>query len=166
MTCLTEGELKFTFKTGHARKFDKKGIPQPQGWKRVDFIIEEKDITVFIEIKDYAMEALKEKDIKKKVEKLKKHEFVNEVIVPKARDSYCYQHLMKNDINPVIYIIVIGLDKKFFNEAVFHILKDNIKKRLNQESDKPWERKYIKECFVLPYFRLNAIFPNYYVSRI
>ncbi|MBC8491320.1 MAG: hypothetical protein H8D42_02040 [Candidatus Marinimicrobia bacterium] len=166
MTSITEEELKFTFKTGRARKFDEPGIPHPHGWRRVDFIVEEEEITVFIEVKDYAMEALKEKVIKKKVEKLAKHEFVDTQIVPKARDSYCFQYLMNKISKPVVYLVVIGLDKKYYDKTIFSVLKDNINKRLLQEAEKPWEKRYIKECFVLPYYELADIFPNYEVNRI
>ena len=166
MTSITEEELKFTFKTGQLIEFDKKGIPQPQGWKRVDFIIEEDDITVFIEVKDYACEALEEESIKTEVKKLSGHGFVNEIIVPKARDSYCFQYLMNKINKPIVYLIVIGLDSKYYDKAIFNILKESIKKRLNQETDKPWEKKYINELFVIPYFDLNRFFPNYEVKRI
>ena len=112
----------------------------------VDFVVEEEDRNLLIEITDPGWYIPR----KKEGEHLKKlMSEINEEFVPKVRDSYCYLHLMKKDAKPFLYVVVLGIDnfekKDEFSLAVF---KEKLMARIRQEGREPWIRHYIADCIV------------------
>jgi len=132
---LREGEIEIDF-TGaiEAWKPEDRDL-ELQGMSKVDFIAEYQNCYWLVEVKDFQT-----------TKKLTKYEAkIKEDWVPKARDSYTYLHLMAKDTKPINYIVIAeGVDKRYF-PALMKYLENRILK----EADEPWQRRYIKQSFVM-----------------
>ena len=157
-----EGELEFDFGSCPWRKID--GEFTIQGMRLVDFIVEEEDRTLLIEVKDPGQEdaILSERDkwqmdghIRNKIE-------TN--IVPKARDTYCYLHLMQETDRPIDLIFLLGYDEPDANLRIGVL--PHLKKRLRQEGPAPWKRPYIRESFFLRLEDFSRVCPSFSVRRV
>lgn len=170
-----EGEFEFDFAAAKTvEKLDAPGQHTPEGMKLVDFIIEEEHRFLMVEVKDpscksqgryAAAEDALEKERTKFVKKFQDNTLINQELTPKARDSYCYFHLMKRDSKPFLYVFLLGADKLTFDPALILGFKDRLLARIRQEGSQPWQRHYIVDCLVLTESTWISCFPQYPLTR-
>lgn len=163
----SEGALSFSFPG--AISVERLDDLKLQGMKLVDFVIEEDRRALLIEIKDpfpdvipdYLLNSKKEEEIKK----LQTNELINEHLVPKARDSYCYLHLMNRDDKPFYFIFLTGAERLGINKELLLNFRDRLHARLRKETDKEWNRQYVRNCVVLTEDGWNETLNPYKVVR-
>jgi hypothetical protein len=149
-TTLTERELEFTFPSGwNARVFDEKGKQWPKGISPVDFIVERERDILLIEIKDPSASRAPAEEREKFVKKMTSDELCHQELVPKARTTHGYLHLMGLDTKPMRYVVVIGAEHLSLQPVLMQSLADRVKKRLLHEAEAPWQLRYIESCVVL-----------------
>ncbi len=170
-TKCTEGELLFDFKGClHVEKLDLRGRSKPEGMSLVDFVVEESDRCLLIEVKDPSAKDVPLKEKQEFICKLENKEWIYRSLVPKCRDSYTYLHLMERDDKPFLYLIVLGIDLDPKDSALIMNFQDCLRARLAQETDRPWKRKYVRDCVVLPVKSWEETFKkdknHYTVERI
>jgi len=167
MSIYKEKELVFNFNNAEkVEKLDEEGVPLPSNMKLVDFVVEEENRTLLIEIKDPSHSKTPEEERNKYAKKILGDELINDELVPKVRDAYTYLHLMERDSKPFIYVVVLGLERYKDEKALLlGGFKERLLKRIRKEAKESWKRKYIKECIVLTIDGWNALFQNYPVSR-
>lgn len=161
-----EGEFVFRFPgAGKVEKLDEEGTSKPAGMKLVDFVVEEEARTLLIEVKDPSASNVPDKEIEKYTRQLGGKELICDHLVPKARDSYTYLHLMKRDSKPFLYIVVLGLERFPDEKALLVGFKDRLLQRIRKEAKEPWTRQYVKDCIVVTLTGWNKLFKNYPLSR-
>ena len=159
---VTEGRLEFDFTAAaQVERLDLPGTPLPHGMALVDFVVEEGRRTLLIEIKDpegtpapYRAEALREF-----VKKMEGDGLIHQEIVPKARDSYTFLHLMARDRPGLILVCVLGVGTP--DPALLGSFKNRLLRRLSKETAVPWVRQYVKDCVVLTPDMWASVFPDY-----
>ena len=160
-----ERRLAFDFSAAvRAERLDEQGRPAPVGMSFVDFVVHEEDRVLLVEVKDPqgAPEQRREKEIERFVQELRRKTLVNEIFVPKARDSYTYLHLMERDDKPFVYVVVLGIGPG--DPALLLDLKKRILGRLRHEAEEPWKRVYISDCVVLTPDSWNTFVERYPVT--
>ena len=165
----------FDFLNSQIERLDDKGKSQPQGMQLVDFLIEEPLRFLMIEVKDPSCKPKGNDDKalagliserQKFISKIKNGELIKQELVPKARDSYTYLHLMKRDNKPILFVFVLGVDELPLDDASLVQFKSDLLKRLRQETDQPWARRYVDDCLVLTEKSWPLAFPQYTLARI
>ena len=145
-----EGDLEFDFSgCQHAERFDKPGVPRPHGMSLVDFVVEESERTLLIEVKAPSDPNAPATVRQSWTKKLRKKPLINESLVPKCRDSYAYLHLMERDSRPMLFIACLGLSKVKHDPALLVAFKQNLLAKLKKEADQPWKRHYVDDCIVV-----------------
>ena len=150
-TCtFREGDLEFDFSgSQHAERFDKRGVPRPHGMSLVDFVVEESERILLIEVKDPSDPNATGTVRQSWTKKLRKKPLINESLVPKCRGSYAYLHLMERDSRPMLFIACLGLSKVKHDPALLVAFKERLLSRLRKEADRPWKRHYVYDCIVV-----------------
>lgn len=162
-----EGELQLEFVgVGRVERLDARGQPKPHGMALVDFAVEESSQTLLIEIKDPSQVGVPEEQRKKFIKKMQEQTLIHEELVPKARDSYAFLHLMERDAKPFLYIVILGLDQLSLDPVLLISFKDRLLKRLRHEGREPWSRHYVKDCVVATPGTWPKQFPGYSLTRI
>ena len=85
---LIEGELEFDF--GRSRscfRLDEQGVPLPVGMSFVDFVVEDGDKYLLVEVKDPSDRSLSEDERRDYANRLRGEELIHQKLTPKARDS-------------------------------------------------------------------------------
>jgi hypothetical protein len=153
-----EDNLRFNFVgVKSAEKFDAKGKRLPQGIEPVDFVVEGDDCFWLIEVKGgkkgFASDKLDEASI-------------NNIFVPKARDTYTCLHLMERDNKPFKYIVVLDdFEFHYSDYPKLEQMKDRLCERLACELDTPWKRQYIKDAFIVGASKAASYLPFCQVER-
>ena len=163
----TEGELEFDFSAAlSAENLDAGGQRgQPTGMKLVDFVVKETDRTLLIEVKDPSEAGASPAERAKFAKAMRQNTLISEVLVPKARGSYTFLHLMKRDDNPFLSVGLLGLDT-FTNEAALLLgFKDRLLKRIRHEGKEAWVRQYVTDCVVVTTTTWPDHFPAYPLTR-
>jgi hypothetical protein len=166
---LTEADLRFTF-AGHdttsARKLDVQGQTLPRGMCLVDFAVTEDTLVLLVEVKDPSCAGATAQEQQRFVRSLAKDNLVNEELVPKMRDSYCFLHLMAQDVQPCLAVVLLGLDACAHDPALLLPFKERLLSRLRKETNVAWERQYVSDCVVLTTSNWDEVFPDYPIERI
>jgi hypothetical protein len=158
----------FTAAVWHT-KLDEPGRRQPHGMMAVDYVVEEPSRWLLVEIKDPSDPTIPPENRPEERERERKKRrgstFVNEELVPKARDSYTYMHLMARDTKPFVFVVLddwtaLGLDDSFLEP-----LQSRLKERLAHEAEEPWERQCIAQCVIANPTTWAARFPDYPLRR-
>lgn len=146
---LREGQLVFDF-TGSvaAEKWDVPGTPVPETMRKVDFVVEEEDRFLFVEVKDISDTRTTESARAGFIDKLKSGPLVNENLVPKCRDTWAYLHLMNRDSKPIVYVVLFSAYEHTEKPDFFAGLLEKLRKRLAKEGKQPWKRRYSQDCAV------------------
>ncbi|MEW6530470.1 MAG: hypothetical protein AB1473_06520 [Thermodesulfobacteriota bacterium] len=162
---LTEGHLVFDF-TGSisAKRLDQEGCPETM--KNVDFVVEEPNRTLLIEVKDPSDPHTTETARQNFVQDIKSKRFVNETLVPKCRDSYTYLHLMGNNRKPFVYVVLLSLYENKDKPDVLTGLQERLKQRLRKEGKKRWVRQYVQDAVVLNISMWNRQFAYHAERRV
>ena len=165
MNVLREGELEFTFGGAwQAEKFDRPGVSWPKGISPVDFIAEGPAELVLMEVKDPSASAVPVKNRQDFVAKMQTKELVYEELVPKARSSYGFLHLMARDAKPMRYVVV-GTENLSIQPILLMHLTTRLRVRLTQETNTAWKRKYISNCSVVSVADLGKALSGCSASR-
>ena len=166
MADLREGDLQFAFGSAwRAEKLDQQGVPLPDGMSFVDFVVESSSEIVLLEIKDPAASPSKEEKRRFATE-MQGKQLVNGHLVPKARDSYTFLHLMGRDGKSMRFVLVLGTDGMSLQEPLLMALNERLRQRLRQEASDPWEREYMKSSAVVRYEKLSDALPGCSASRV
>jgi len=150
-------------------EMDKQGTPLPVGMSFVDIVIEHGNVVYLVEVKDPSHTRSLQQNRDEFVKKIRGNEFIAKELVPKARDSYTFLHLMtRYEDRKIVFVFLVGLD--FFDHAlqkgILLNYKDRLFERILCETSEPWKRQYISDCLVLTVESWNSVFPNWAVSRI
>lgn len=150
MNVFKEGELLFSFGSDwQAEQFDRPGASWPKGVSPVDFIAEGQAELVLVEVKDPSASGARAKNRQDFVKKMKTEELTHEELVPKARSSYSFLHLMARDHKPMRYVVVIGTENLSIQPALLMNLTTRLQARLSNETGMVWKRPYISRCIVV-----------------
>ncbi len=163
---IQEGELEFDFDAARSfERFDEQGVPIPVGMKLVDFVVEEANRIFLIEVKDPSDREAQEAARREFGQSMHGDELINGKLVPKARDSYAFLHLMERDRHPFIFVVVLGLERLSNEKALLLSFKDRLIKRIRHEAKEPWKKAYIADCVVVTPDTWKAAFPRYGLAR-
>jgi hypothetical protein len=166
-TVFDEGSLRLDFSGClNAEHFDQQGQERPEGMKAVDYVVEETERLLLVELKDPSDPQTPPAEREKFLERMKTKEMIYHELVPKARDSYCYLHLMKRDSKPCVYLVCIGSESLSLDPALLMNFKGRLLARLKQETDEPWVREYVGDCIVVTIQNWATYFPKYKIARI
>lgn len=167
MSVFCEGELEFIFGGAwQAEQFDQPGASWPKGISPVDFIAEGPAELVLMEVKDPSASRVPAKNRQDFIKKMQTKELIYEELVPKARSSYGFLHLMARDTKPMRYVVVIGTENLSIQPPLLMQLKDRLKARLTQETNTAWKRQYISNCSVVSVADLGKALSGCSASRI
>ncbi len=145
-----EGELEIDFEGAlNVTRLDAKGLSIPSGFKVVDFVVEEPTRRLLVELKDPSHSNAPRAEQERFAKAMASNELSHQELVPKARGSYCYLHLMREDEKDFLLVVFLGLDQLAQDRALLLALTDKIKTRLMHEAAEPWKRRYVKDCVVL-----------------
>jgi len=151
-------------------KLDEQGHASPVGMRLVDFVIEEEERVLIVEVKDVSANQipahLKESKRKQEIKKFKLSELIHKELVPKARDSYCYLHLMERDAKPFDFVFLTTIDSLGIDKELLINFNDRLKARLRKEADEEWKRRYVRNCAVLTVETWNSQFSACHVERV
>lgn len=166
MTPIEEEDLVFTFPSEwRAEKLDRKGVTQPSGLMLVDFVLDLGDRLVLLEIKDPSNPRATEASRNGFVDAMRSKGLVNDTLTPKARDSYCFLHLMARDDRPLHLIVAVGTERLSMQTLLLTQLADRLRQRLRKEADAPWSRQYIEQCDVIDINELSRLLPGVTLHR-
>lgn len=166
MSVFCEGELEFTFGGAwQAEKFDQPGASWPKGISPVDFIAEGPAELVLMEVKDPSASAVPVKNRQDFIAKMQTKELIYEELVPKARSSYGFLHLMARDTKPMRYVVVVGTENLSIQPILLMHLTTRLRVRLTKETNTAWKRKYISDCSVVSVADLGKALSGCSASR-
>lgn len=162
-----EGELVFEFGDDViVQKLDEQGVPIPAGMCLVDLAVKEERRTLLIEIKDPSQAIVPADQRSRFSQSMSGDSYIQEKLVPKARDSYTFLHLMQEDNNEFFFVVVFGLECfKPNDRALLLGFKDRLLRRLRHEGKNPWKRLYIVDCVTLTVEDFPKLFPEYTLTR-
>ena len=166
MTTLEEGNLRITFPRGtSARKFDDPSHGLSHCMKAVDFIVEEADRILFIELKDPEHPHARKKKGKMFIDEFLSGD-LDEDLKYKYRDSFLYQWASGDIAKPIHYWVIVAIDD--LTEADLLARTEDLKRKLplNGPVTGGWKRPIVKGCTVFNLRTWNRTLPRYPVSRI
>jgi hypothetical protein len=163
---LIEGELEFDFgRSGSCFRLDEQGVPLPVGMSFVDFVVEDGDRYLLVEVKDPSDRSLSEDERRDYANRLRGEELIHQKLTPKARDSYTYLHLMRMDSKPFVFVVVLGLEKLPIEPPLLIGFQDRLTARLRKEGQSPWKHEYIQGCVVVDVGAWNRQFKHFPLVR-
>jgi len=127
------------------------------GMQPVDFIFTHGDHTILLEIKNFRQRS----DIKK----ITSETLAKQEIVPKARDSYSYLHLMLRDHNDFFLVFLFDSPLIEYIRPLLPVLNSSINRYLMKEAPEPWKRQYIKRSVIMTPENFTTYFPGISVTR-
>ncbi len=166
MTALEEGDLRIDFpRQTHARKFDDASHGLSHCMKAVDFVVEEDDRILFIELKDPDHPRATEAARKQFVEKFLSAR-LDEELTRKFRDSLLYLWACGSIDKPVHYWIVVALED--LTEADLLAQTDCLKRRLpiHGPPSGVWQKRIVDECVVFNIRTWVQSLPCYPLRRV
>lgn len=168
MTTLREGEIEFVFGDAwRAEQFDRRDdVGWPKGISPVDFVVEGKDEIVLLEVKDPSAARATPDQRQRFAHDMQTKTLVHEKLVPKARSSYGFLHLMARDTKPMRFVVVIGIENLSIEPPLIEQLADRLRQRVKKEGLEPWKREYVVACTVVPPFDLGKALSGCSARRI
>lgn len=133
--------------------------------KAVDFIVEEDDRVLFIELKDPDHSQARKADRKKFIESFHSGA-LDEDLKYKYRDTFLYQWASGSVGKPIFYWIIIAMDK--LTEAALSTRTDDLKRKLplNGPPSGEWKQPIVAGCMVFNIDTWNRRQPRFPLSRI
>ena len=165
MTTLTEGNIQITLPDNvTGRKFDDESHGLSHCMKAVDFIIEESDRILFVEIKG---DNMPEEKVNEYIEGFKSEKLDKELQY-KYRDTLLYQWASGNvGDKPIHYLVLVAIET--LTDVDLHIRTDFLQRKLPLKGPPPsgkWKRPIVTSCMVFNIETWNRSLPDYSVSRI
>ncbi len=164
---IREGELEFDFGAEEIEKLDQVGREMPIGMSFVDIVVFRQNETILIEVKDPSQTGTPPNEQGVFLKSLSKKTLINEKLVPKARDSYTFLHLMKRIKGNIVFVVLFGFDKCGFtlDPALMLTFRDRLKARLLKEAYEPWKIEYVNQVIVLTTGNWSKYFKDYHLRR-
>ncbi len=164
MMVLREGMLELTLPPGvRCRKFDSPTHGLQHCMKAVDFIVEEPNLTIFIEFKDpdnpHATPDKREEFLQELLAGTK-----DDDLVRKYRDSFLYCWAENKVENPIVYFVLIAASQ--LDEAMLLAITDVLKRKLPLKGPPGWKRRIVSDCSVFNLESWNKHLPRYRIRRI
>ena len=157
-----EGDIELNFAGAlSVDKLDASGRRMPIGMKLVDFVVEESERLLLVEVKDPSQTAAAPQMRADFREKMKDRSLIDATIAPKARDSYCFLHLMSRATKPCFIVFLLGVRNMPREPALILTLQQRLKARIQQEADTPWVRQYATGVVILTEDNWANWFPAY-----
>lgn len=167
MRSLREGDIHFTFSDAwQAELFDEPGAIIPKRIYPVNFVVEGDNDLVLVEVKDPSAARVPGHNLAQSIRKMRSKELTYQELVPKARTSYGFLHLMARDTKRMRYVVVIGLEKLSIDPFLLSNLNDMLRNRLAQETETAWKRPFIADCTVISIADFPKALPGCSATRI
>jgi hypothetical protein len=136
--------------------------------KRVDFLVETDDKIFFVEVKDLDNPNARPENINKFLQELRSDSLIANKLVPKARDSFLFNHLLSRlpQGKARIYIVIIACAQLLSPELL--TLTDKLKRQLPLEGpfQQAWTQSYFDACFVTNLTEWNRALRQFPLRRI
>lgn len=162
-----EGQLEITVPDGRVWEvLDRQGVQLPSGLSLVDGVLDLARITLLVEIKDPSETTAPQRARDGFAAELKGDAYICDRLVPKARDSYTYLHLMSRDERPFVFVVLLGLDAYTDPALLLAGFKERLRARLGQETDVPWAKQYLQDCAVVTVEMWNRVYPEMPIRRV
>lgn len=167
MTTLSEGNLQIAFpRTASARKFDDHllhGLSHCM--KAVDFIVEEDDRVLFIEIKDPDHPHATEEE-RTRFNRRFLAGRLDEDLKYKYRDSFLYEWASGNIDKPIHYWVIIAIEG--LSDAELLTRTDALKRKLPLQgpTSGTWEQRIVAGCMVFNIRTWNQRLGGFPLSRV
>lgn len=171
-----ESGFRFNFPVATAwEKLDDPGKTKPEGMKLVDFVLEESERLILLEVKNPSQAPQRANEAAQRNQAKARSQFIAdfqgdklivEQLTPKARDSYTWLHLMGRDQKPMLFVFLLGNQALALEPALLLAFKERLLARLRQETEQPWVRHYVTDCIVLTEQTWQKAFPNYQLLDI
>ena len=165
MTTMTEGNLRISFPiAATVRKFDES---QAHGlshcMKAVDFIVEETDRVLFIEIKDPEHPQSVEEDRQEFLEKFQSGKLDHDLKY-KFRDTFIYEWASDKMKKPVYYLVIIAMENLAEPEILY--FTDRLRQQLPIRGPQNWSRQLVESCTIFNISTWNKNLPDFPIERI
>jgi len=164
-----EGELEVSFEGCEVDELDTRheGKRRPQGMRFVDWVVERPGAPVWlVEVTDPCATGATQEERGKFVESLRGKTLVEQELVPKARDSYCYLHLMERGTEEVVFVVLIGSEALQLDPGLWGPKSTELEAALLKEGYEPWKRKYVNQAIVVGSTEWAKHFPQYELARV
>jgi hypothetical protein len=168
---LVEKELSIdATKAARAEKFDD-GRPYPEHWKRVDFIVDDGDRILLIELTDPshsmpgASASEREKQRRKFMQGLLSKVLLKDELAPKAFHSYLYRHMMEADGKPFVLVALLGISELKLDRALLGPLLSALEAEVRKAGGVAWRRQFVRNCVIATDENWNQLFPDLPLSR-
>lgn len=166
MTALFEGDLRITVPApAIGRRFDGKEHGLSHCMKAVDFVVEQADSYLFIEIKDPARGPHPEASAEQFSQRFISGQIDGD-LTHKFRDSFLYEWAAGRADKPVDYLVLIALGT--LDTADLIARRDALEKKLpiGFPANVPWKRSLARLCGVFNIASWNRAYPQYRVERV
>ena len=167
MTTVTEGSLQITFPSAsRVRKFDDRATHGlSHCMKAVDFIVEEDDRTLFIEIKDPEHPRSRNDDREKFIAKFLAGK-LDDDLKYKYRDSFLYEWASESVDKPIHYWAIVAIES--LSDAQLLTRTDALKRTLPVQdlASQKWRRPIVAGCMVFNIRTWNKKLEGFAVSRV
>ncbi len=166
-----EGDFEFDFSDAlGVQRLDDPAIGMPNDMKDVDFVVEEPFRVLLLEVKDPSNPTIptgKTPEVSRR-ERRKRvgDELINDDLVPKARDSYLYLHLMKHDAKEFLFVLLDDPSSLGISAPEVTYFENRLRHRLRHEAKDPWSHHYVSDCIVLNPGNWDTYFPEYPLRRL
>lgn len=143
-----EGELEFNFnELGFSRP--EKGR-WPNRMRVVDFVVQQPTgRKLYIEVKEPGSGTASSQDKARSIREMREHILVDNILVPKCRDTFLCEWLMGEQELPVDYVVLLDLSNLEGAEPFRPTMRDRLAQRLRQEMSEPWVRQYARTSIVI-----------------
>lgn len=148
---LKEGQLEFDFDDVAAERMDTQTrMHNLKGMKLCDFLIELPDGLLLVEVKNSQQVSEDPREQERTLNNTVHTSRIENDLVPKARDTYTYLHLMDRiGSKSLDYVVFLGLNLVPRDHQTLLTAKEKLMRRLRQEDTHAWKRQYICECAVI-----------------
>ena len=161
MIVLTEGDLQLVLPEGlKGRNFDKE-YAASHCMKAVDFVLDEHDRTIFLEMKDPEHPRAPAFSIEDYLSGR-----LVEDLTYKFRDTFLYRWACDQVTKPIYYYAIVAIETLSSSELTANT--DVLRRRLPARSAAPasWSRVLVEDCALLNIAAWNRIFPEWHLSRV
>jgi len=164
MPVFTEGNLRINFPIQPVKFDDPTSHGLTNCMKAVDFIVEEDDRILLIELKDPEDPKSSQVEKSKWIKKFLNGE-IDEDLKYKCRDSFLYKWASDQIGKPFYYLVLVAIDS--LTPADLLGRTDELKRKLPIEGPTGiWQRKFVNSCTVFNIQEWNKHLPAYHISRI
>lgn len=166
MTILAEEDLQISLPSGYSgRKFDEEtshGLSHCM--KAVDFIVETKDRTLFIEFKDPDNPCASIKDKNAFIRKFMGGA-IDSDLKTKCRDSWLYEFAAGRTQKPVYYLVLIAASS--LSEAELLTRTEALQRQIPimGPNARAWENPFVTGCAVMNLATWNRLIPDIPATR-